>query len=63
MPCLEYVKVGVIIRRTKTSGYSEYTENDVEWTHMLDDLPEGTEIAVRVPKGTPVEEIRHLVFK
>lgn len=63
MPCLEFVKVGVIIRRTKTSGYSTYEENDIEWTHSLEDLPEGTEIAVRVPKGMPVEEIGHLVFK
>jgi hypothetical protein len=60
---MEFVKVGVIIQREKTSGYSTYTENDVEWTHWLDDLPPGTEIAVRVPKGTVVRENKVIVFE
>lgn len=59
----EFVKVGVLESVEKSAGYSRYHELVMKLTHDLSNLPPGTEVAVRVPKGTPVPEHKTLVFK
>lgn len=63
MPCLEFVKVGTLESEERSAGYSRYHEIVMKLTHDLSELPPGTEIAVRVPKGCEVPELRTIVFK
>lgn len=63
MPYLEFVKVGTLESEERSAGYSRYYELVLKLTHDLSELPPGTEIAVRVPKGHRVPELRTITFK